>query len=240
MKVRPAGHWIAILSIIIGLIFIVGPFYKALDDESTERDSKIKNLEPNTVDSSVRASEYLEGIATPNDVFYAGDSKEEFHIRITESYNGEAYEGDDDGNDPFNNDDLFDATVSIREFRDKNGKAISGTAGNPFSGFASGYGSAYNGPDGDGLGISNNQNWYATDGFDDFQLNIKSAVTPGEYTLYIKVQYSIRVEYNGAKLEYNTSTMNEDVYIPVEVKSGLGVAHEKKVTVYDRHNQIFS
>jgi len=236
MKVRPTGHWIALLSIIIGLIFIGGPFYMALDNVSTERDSKIKNLEPNAVSGSGRAAEYLEGIMSPNNVFYAGDSKEEFHIRITEDYGGEAYEGVNKGNDQFNNDDLFEATVSIREFRDVNGKAISGADGNPFSGFASGYGSAYNGPDGDGFSISNNQNWYATDGFDDFQLNIKSTVTPGEYTLYVIVHYSIRIEYNGAKLEYNLSARTEDLYIPIEVKSGLGVAHEKKVAVYDTPN----
>jgi len=236
MKERSTGHWIAILSIIIGLIFIVGPFYKALDNMSTERDSTITSFEQTPVSSSGRAAEYLEGIATPNNVFYAGDSKEEFRIRLTEDYNGEAYEGDDDGNDPFNNDDLFEATVSVREFRDKNGKAISGASGNPFSGFASGYGSAYNGPDGDGFRINSNQNWYATDGFDDFQLNIKNTVTPGEYTLYIIVHYSIRVDYDDVELEYILSARTEDVYLPMEVKSGLGVAHEKKVTVYDTPN----
>ncbi len=236
MTKRPAGHWIAILSIIIGLIFIAGPFYKALDNESKEQDSNIANLEPASASTSTRAAEYLEASATPNNIFYAGDSKEEFRIRIAEDYDGAAYEGENKGHDQFNNDDLFEATVSIRDFRDKNGKAISGTAGNPFSGFVSGYGSAYNGPDGDGLTISSNQNWYATDGFDDFQLNMKNTVTPGEYTLYIIVHYGIRIEYNGAKFEYNLSESTEHLYIPIEVKSGLGVAHEKKVTVYDTPN----
>ena len=236
MKERSAGYWIAILPIIIGLIFIGGPFYRALDNVSTERDGEITRVGPSTVGGSGRAAEYLEAIATPNKVFYAGDSEQEFHIRITESYEGEAYDGDDEGNDPFNNDNLFEATVSIQEFCDKNGKAISGTAGNPFSGFASGYGSAYNGQDNDGFTINYNQNWYATDGFDDFRLNIKSTVVPGEYTLHIIVKYNIRVDYDDVELEYISSQETEHVYIPVEVKSGLGVAHEKKVAVYDTPN----
>ena len=237
MREQRFGYNIAILAIAVGFLLMGGPLFEVNDHfengEVCELD--VTSNEQKENECAERSSLYMEGELSGIVAFYGGDKEEEFNIRITEDYNGEEYTGDETGPDQWNNDNIYDATVSIgsKQFRDKNGNEISGSGNNPFVGFASGYGSPYNGPDEDGFSFSNNQNWFATDGFDDFKINLQSTVIPGDYTLYVIVHYKIRVDYDDENFEYIFATRNENVYIPVEVKSGLAVPDEKEVTVYD-------
>ena len=161
MRDRQFGYTLAILAIVIGLMLMVGPLFEVFNGLKNGKVCEVEvNSFPETEDhgNSGRSALYLEGALSGVVAFYAGDKEKEFHIRITEDYNGEEYDGENQGNDQWSNGNIFDATVSIREFRDENGKAISGSGNNPFAGFASGYGSAYNGPDGDGFSFSNRLN----------------------------------------------------------------------------------
>jgi len=177
-------------------------------------------------------AEYIEGFLSTT-IFYAGDKEEEFSIRLGEDYAAEEYDGDDDGYNPSANDDLFNVTMTIREFRNEEGKTIPVSSNNPFSGFASGYGSAYNN-NGDGYKIVGTfgRYWYASDANDDFKLNLKNTVVPGDYTLYVIAHYKIRTDYDEDDFEYIYDTRTEDVYISVEVRSGLSVPVDKDVTIY--------
>lgn len=228
-------HSISILTIVIGLLFVCGPLFMSISNENDRGESEIDTIgsREESQDITGRATpEYMEGFLSTT-IFYAGDKEEEFSIRLGEDYGAEEFDGDNDGYNPSANDDLFNVTVTIREFRNEEGKTIPVSSNNPFSGFASGYGSAYNN-NGDGYPIAGTfgRYWYANEDNDDFKLNLKTTVVPGDYTLYVIAHYKIRIDYDEDEFEYIFDTRTEDIYIPVEVVSGLSVPVDKDITIY--------
>lgn len=231
---------IAILITLLSLFMLCISSFHGLDFGSSERHGGIDDspaimggIEP----VGSRAAEYMDAEIIGDDEFYAGDQEKEFTIFVRENYGGEEFDDTEGGagNDSFNNYNTFDTTVVIRDFRDENGKQISGT-NNPFVGFMSGHSNAYNGEDGDGYMVRSSSVWYAGEDNEEFQPNVKKTVIPGEYTLSLVINYKIRLAWDPVDETYDYSTRADDKLIPVEIKSGLGVQSETEIEIYDKND----
>jgi len=228
---------LALIITIASLLLLCLPAFGGLPFERREQRNgaaTVFNYDDESTEPEGRAVDYIDTQIIGAAEFYAGDQDKGFTLFIRENNGGEEFDDTEGGpgNESWNNYNIFSTTVVIREFRDENGKQISGT-NNPFVGFMSGHSSADNGDGGDGFMVQGSRTWYASEDNDDFIPNVKKSVIPGDYTLSLVVNYKIRLAWDPVSEDYDYATRSEDELIPVTILSGLGVQSETEIKVYD-------